>query len=716
MKMPLFVRKPLIVVVLAFLILPSYLYAQIDRKALVKRHSVIVNQVDSLSSLSVGNGKFAFTVDVTGLQTFPERYQKGVPLGTQSEWGWDNFGNKNKYKIEDTFKYYEQNGRKIPYVVQPKEPERAKETSNFFRQNVHRLQLGNIGLELIKSNGKLATSNDIKNINQILDPWTGEISSVFTFEGVKVEVNTVAHQSNDIISASVKSDLIRKGRLKIRLRFPYPTGEWADMGDNWGDVAKHRSQIVTNVSNQALIKHQLDSASYFAALSWSGGAKLTEKSKHYFTVLPSASLSSFAFSCLFSEKKPQYLVPLFGEVEANSATKWKEFWLSGGAVDFTGSTDQRANELERRIILSQYLTKIQCSGNFPPQETGLTYNSWFGKPHLEMHWWHGVHFPLWGRPDLLNNSLGYYFKVKSKAKKIAEVQGFEGVRWQKMTDNNGNESPSSIGAMLIWQQPHIITFAELQYRSSPDLKTLEKYKDLVFATADFMASFAYYDTATKHYRLGPGLIPAQERFRAEETYNPTYELAYWEWTLKTAQQWKERLGQPRNKKWDDVITKLSPLPRQDGVYLATESAKDSYTNPEYKTDHPSVLGTFGMLPVTDLLDQQVMRKTFDLVWNTWTWNDTWGWDFPMTAMCAARLGMPEKAVDALMMNIRTNTYLVNGHNYQDERLTIYLPGNGGLLAAVAMMCAGWDGNNIENPGFPKDGTWKVKWEGLKKMM
>ena len=30
------------------------------------------------------------------------------------------------------------------------------------------------------------------------------------------------------------------------------------------------------------------------------------------------------------------------------------------------------------------------------------------------------------------------------------------------------------------------------------------------------------------------------------------------------------------------------------------------------------------------------------------------------------------------MNKRTNTYLPNGHNYQDPRLRIYLPGNGGL--------------------------------------
>jgi hypothetical protein len=185
--------------------------------------------------------------------------------------------------------------------------------------------------------------------------------------------------------------------------------------------------------------------------------------------------------------------------------------------------------------------------------------------------------------------------------------------------------------------------------------------------------------------------------------------------LKTAIAWKKKLNQKVPEKWETVLAKLSSLPVADKVYLATESAKDSYTNPEFKTDHPSVLGTFGMLPETSLLDKKIMKNTFDLVWKTWAWDKTWGWDFPMTAMSAARLQMPEKAVDALFMNVTTNTYLKNGHNYQAERLTLYLPGNGGLLTAVAMMCAGWDGSTEQNPGFPKDGTWKVQSEGFKKM-
>ena len=43
----------------------------IDRKALLGRHNPHVEAIDSLAPMTVGNGGFAFTVDITGLQTFP---------------------------------------------------------------------------------------------------------------------------------------------------------------------------------------------------------------------------------------------------------------------------------------------------------------------------------------------------------------------------------------------------------------------------------------------------------------------------------------------------------------------------------------------------------------------------------------------------------------------------------------------------------------------
>ncbi len=686
---------------------------KIDRKALVQRHNVSVSSFDSLSSLTVGNGAFAFTVDATGLQTFPAMYANGVPLGTQSEWGWHRFPNTENFKFEESLRTYELQGRKISYGVQWNEAGRNRQASDFFRQNPHRLQLGHVGLTITLKNGKPAGPQDIRNIAQTLDLFTGLIHSAFTVEGEPVKVVTAGHNSHDAIGFSVDSKLIAEGRLGISIILPYPTGKWDDNGVNYQYPEKHRSAIEQVESDFFTIRHTLDNDSYCIRVNMSSPVTVKSHAPHRFIITPSKR-NSFSGTVLFSPEKMEKQ-PDFADLEKSSRDGWKKFWESGGAIDFSASTDTRAFELERRIILSQYLTRVQCAGNFPPQETGLTCNSWFGKPHLEMHWWHGVHYALWGRTQLLEKSLDWYFKAMDKAKMLAKRQGFTGARWQKMVDHEGNESPSSVGAFIIWQQPHPITMAELVYRALEKEEVLQKYRDIVFETAEFMASFAGFDSSTGKYRLGPGLIPAQERFKPEDTFNPTYELNYWYWALQTAQQWLERLGNERDARWDAILKDLSPLPVQDGVYLAAESAPDSYTNPKYLTDHPSVLGTVGMLPQTPMTDAGIMKATFEKVWKDWAWDDTWGWDFPMTAMTATRLGMPEKAIEAILMPIRTNRYLVNGHNYQDERLRLYLPGNGGVLIAAALMVGGYEGCTTEMPGIPKDGKWKVKYEGLMKM-
>jgi hypothetical protein len=110
------------------------------------------------------------------------------------------------------------------------------------------------------------------------------------------------------------------------------------------------------------------------------------------------------------------------------------------------------------------------------------------------------------------------------------------------------------------------------------------------------------------------------------------------------------------------------------------------------------------------VDAQIAKHTVSAVWNIWDWNRCWGWDFPWIAMAAARTGQPQIAVDALLKDSAKNNYSTDGLCGG-----WYLPGNGGLLYAAAMMAAGWDGAPDQNaPGFPKDGKWVVRWEGLKK--
>ena len=683
---------------------------KIDRYELVNRHHVYNTVFDSLNSLSIGNGKFAFTADATGLQSYPEFYDEGVCLGTQSEWGWHSFSNDKNYKIEETYLNFEVEERQIPYAIQWTEPGIKKETANYFRSNPHKLHLGMIGLELLNSDNTKVKMNEITNINQKLDILEGLISSAFKIENDTFNVFTCCHRERDLIGVEINSDRIKKGLVGISLKFPYPTGEHSDNATDWNHPEKHDSDILQKDINSVVIYHKIDSTIYFVKITWQGKARFEEKESHYFVLYPDFENDKFSASVEFSDKNNFKENIDFSQTKLNSINGWKKFWESGGAVDFSETKDPRAFELERLVVLSQYLTRIQCVGKYPPQETGLTYNSWFGKHHLEMHWWHGVHWAYWNRIDLLEQSLDYYFEICNKAKYKAESQGYKGVRWPKMTDPQGNDSPSNVGEFLIWQQPHIIYFAELCYRQNPKPEVLEKYASLVFATADFMADFARWDGDLKRYVLGPPLIPAQESLEKEKTVNPPFELAYWHWGLQTSQKWRDRMQLAKNPDWQKVIDNLSDFAQKDGLYLAAESAPDSYENEHYYSDHPMVLGVFGMLPAVNNLDTTVMAATFDYIEKNWNWERTWGWDYPMAAMCAIRLGKPDKAIDLLLMDVNKNTYLANGHNWQSNRLRIYLPGNGGLLTAVAMMCAGFEGNENSNPGFPKD--WKVNWENL----
>jgi protein-glucosylgalactosylhydroxylysine glucosidase len=681
--------------------------SKIDRFNLVNRHNVEITTIDSLNSLSVGNGRFAFTVDITGLQTFPEYYSKGIPLGTMSEWGWHAAPNTREFKISDVYKTYEVHGRKIDYMYSftGKADTFKTAATSFLRANPHRIHLGMIGLQIIKKDGSEISLKDIAVPVQKLDLWTGAITSKFLIEGIPVEIKTVCHPEKDLISAKIESGLLKENRLKIRINFPL--GASIPNGYDFNSPDKHSTKIILESTEQVIFERKQDNDVYYASII-KGGSKLKQAGRHIYYLEADPEKQYFEFSCQFSKEMPGNDLVSFTETEKASRDISSKFWSSGGAVDFSECSDTRAFELERRVVLSQYLTRIQCQGSLPPAETGLTYNSWFGKFHLEMHWWHGVHFALWQREDILKKQLEYYFRIYDKALKTARHQGYEGVRWPKMTDPEGQESPSNVGTYLIWQQPHIIYFTELLYQNAIDKKAvLDLYSRLIFSTADFMASYAWYDSTKSRYSLGPVLISAQESLRLETTINPTFEITYWYWGLKTAQEWRKRLGLIPDEKYHKVIDRISRLPVRDGVYLCSEDSKDTWQNERYMRDHPIISGISGMLPETKLVDKKNLASSLDTIMKKWNWKTCWGWDFPMLAMSAASIDRPEQAVDFLMMAAQKNRYLPNGHNYQDARLSIYLPGNGGLLSAVAMMCT--------SDRFPHNGKWKVRWENLNKI-
>lgn len=696
---------------LCFLV--TFAFSQpIDRFAVVSRHNVTITTFDTLASLTVGNGTFAVTVDPTGLQTFPEYYENGICLGTFSDWGWHTLPNVHNYSFQETFKYYTVENRSVPYSVQWDAPKRKKDATTYFRANPHRIHLGVLGFDFLTHRGTRGTLADFSKITQELLLWKGVIESSYTFDGVPVSVRTCVHPSYDALACRVLSPLVSTKQLRLRIRFPYPSLEHTSSGCVWENDSLHSSQLVEHTEYSALFLHTIDSVTYFLTITWDKPATIAHPSPHEYLVLPRTTETTFSIVAHFHRKKEEGNFSLsFTNTFEQCIRTWESFWQSGGAVDFSQCTDPRAFELERRIVLSQYLTRVQCAGILPPQETGLTYTSWYGKFHLEMLWWHAVHYILWNRREYAERMLQYFFDHQDIARETAQRQGYSGVRWQKMTSPTGMDSPSNVGSFLVWQQPHIISIAELLYQQTHDSIFLQTYAPLVFETAEFMASYARYDSTQKRYIIGPPLIPAQECFLADSTFNPPFELAYWRYGLRIAQEWRKRLGLPPHTQWDSVVSLLATPPISDRLYLFAENRFDSYT-PRFMHDHPIVLGMFGMLPNTGIVDTSIMKRTFLKILTEWDWEQTWGWDFPLAAMTATRLHLPDSALDLLFQKSTKNTYLRNGHNFQDARLRIYLPGNGALLTAIAMMCAGYQGCQNETPGFPKNGSWNVRWEGL----
>jgi len=674
----------------------------IDREAVVKRHRVCTTGTLLKSPAQVGNGKFAFGMDITGLQTF-------VPFNTLSDWSWHSFPLPEGMRAEDYRPVVvETHGKKIAYELRnPDQPE----LSEWLTKNPHRYNLGRIGFRLLREDGTEAREIDLGNARQEIDLWTGVVYSRFELNRKEVKVRTVCHPDKDMIGVSIESELLNDGNMSIYLDFPYPDGRYfKHYIGRYDTISGHTSTFEKLAPNSVRIARTMDDTHYYATLDWTGPATFSRESEkaHTFLLQPRHT-STFSFTCCFSPEPVADVTESVASIERKSAASWEKYWRSGAAVDLSGSKDPRWLELERRIVLSQYLMRANESGLFPPQESGLVNNGWFGRFHFEMIWWHGVHYGLWNRMECFDNYLNVYKDFMPKALERAKSEGRSGARWPKCTGNFNREWPGSAHAYLIWHEPHPIYFAEMQYRQKPVPETLEKWKDVVLNTADYMADYLFYDKKTKQYVLGPPVVVVSENTDPLQTINPIFELGYFRYGLRTALEWADRLGlsEKRTKKWKEVLSKMAPLPVADGVYTTYEGIPDMWT--KYTYEHPALTGVYGMLP-GDGVDLPTFKHTLEKVCKEWQFNRIWGWDFSMLAMAAARTGQPALAIDMLM-------HPSAGFQFDEHGLATggpfpYFPSNGALLTAVAMMCGGWDGSEGEAPGFPKDGSWTVRYEGF----
>jgi len=677
----------------------------------------------------VGNGGFAFGADITGLQTFAPHYHRwGVPVETQSRWCWVTDPNPSGYKLADVNAGLKQaDGSVVDYPLQASGP-----AGVWLRSNPRIQPLGQIGLDLLKEDGSELVPEDIQKPEQVLDLWRGVITSRYEIGGKRVRLTTVCHPTQDLVAVRIESEWLAEGKLGVKIAFPYGYDLQTknSPGLDWSHPEAHQTRIAGQTAEAVRLVRVVGDTHYGVVVAWAGAARFCQTQPHQFR-LAATNRQVLDFSVgFYPGAKLETTAPSVASTLAASGAWWEQFWRRSAAIDFSGSTDVRANQIEERVVRSRYLMAVQMAGDVPPQESGLTCATWYGKHNTEMIWWHTAQFALWGNDELLAKNLQWYQSQLPAARELAKNRGLRGARWAKMTGPTMRESPGS-NPLIVWNQPHLVYLCELLYRNAPTPDTLNRYRDLVLETADCLASMVHFDAAKGVYNLGPPLWIAQEIYDPATSQNPSFELAYWQWALQTAQAWRERLGLVREAKWDHIITHLAPLPQKDGCYLAEASHPDTFDNVNRRHDHPTMLAPLGLLPGTGV-HRATMERTLAAVLRTWDWKTKiWGWDYPMIAMTAARLGQTETAVDLLLRPGPNNVYLPNGHCPQrsDEaaakslkpgarkrEIAAYLPANGAFLSAVALMAAGWDGAPAgPAPGFPANGRWMVRSEGLNRL-
>ncbi len=445
-----------------------------------------------------------------------------------------------------------------------------------------------------------------------------------------VRVRTVSDPDIDMVALRVECGAgSRPCPLALRLAFPYG----ATSGSDWSRDGAHATTVVEAAAGSATMLRVLDGDSYTVRCSFDGGLTFRRAPglAHAFDLMPGpGGIAAASVSCLFAPLRAsgelrfpvgggtQWLaakaaltaaalaaprLPLFPLVSAAAAASWAAFWGGGAFLDLASQQGpgKPAWELERRVVLSRYVMRVNNAGAEPPQETGLLCNSWGGKHHNEMRFWHLSHWALWGNVDLLARSDAFYFEQLQNATSFAAFEGYPGAHWPKETGAVANrsaggidvpwlglqhapwpfggapngtllvwESPQVDNALVIWQQPHLILMAELQRRAAAAAggapaaaAAVARLLPLVTASADYLAARFYFnesDGSAGRFWLGPPVVGGQEMGDPTRTFNPTFEMVYAGQALDIAAAWRVEGGLPPNPRYGEVAGGLAALP------------------------------------------------------------------------------------------------------------------------------------------------------------
>lgn len=612
-------------------------------KTIVEQFNIHYKGLEMNEPLSVGNGNLAVTVDGLGTQTFYQEYQQ-IPLVSMSHTCW--ITNPNIPQIEA--KCYQAHGHKVRYFTDSTNQEEDYKALRSYPYQFH------FFLYQLFYKDHLLEAKDVKDVDQELNIYDGILTSTFSFQERKIQTICKVDEKKQVFRFEIK----HAKNLHIRIYFPkssssrnaslFPlcdTFEW-----NAGKIIRHtenESFLAFLHTNTKITKQQeyLD---------------LEINDAHaYFEISIGTEDQYLEQASFFADVKTRLFDPVFDGLE-----------------------EEQCQELNRRLILSIYLLKVNSSGKYPASETGLTLNSWNSKFHLEMHPWHSLWMAKYGLEERLKGQLEYYLTIVKQAQERAEYQGYQGARLPKMTSPEGEDSPSNIGPLLLWQQPHLFLMLDAIYQVEQNKEFIKKYYPLLLELIVFLESFVYLGE-DGFYHLDQPIIPAQECFDPILTKDPIFEVEYVRYAFQKIIEFSRILNIKPKEHWQEIIDHLVLPAQNECYYLACHDAQGKETYDRFAFDHPLVLMPYSLL-MSDRIDPEKMKKTYDQVLKTYDLEKLWGWDFPMMAMTAIHLGLKKEALEMLLCNTSKNQYLKNGHNPQGSRkdLPIYLPGNGAFLLAA----------------------------------
>lgn len=588
------------------------------KKSDIIKYNLKFNHIDSKNPVTIGNGDFAITLDQTGTQSLYEIY-KDIPLSTMSNKNWF-------YKDKKDIKPSYVDGKAYMLFNLDNDPNYQINRQYPFKYSFMQI--------LLYDNDKLIDINNIKDVKQELDLYKGIVTSSFNYKEKINKTTSFIYQNHDEFNFKLQSD-----NLNLALKFNYPS--YTKNG--------YRLDILPNV----LVKEDRITLLY------------DDKNSLSFKLKSSSNYQIVENTLIFDDNNVSFSLALD---EIKEGKLLDEFWKCDNGIIIDNE------ELVKKMVLSKYLLHVNSTGIYPPQESGLTYNCWNSKFHLEMHLIHS----LW---NIYNNHVGdlvksfdYYLSIMPSSLKRASLNGYKGLRFPKMTGPDGEDSPSNIGPLLIWQAPHILFMLQEIYYLYNKENIIKKYEPLISGTIDFMISFLTLKDS-KYQMLDP-LLEACESIPLDRCQNPSFELEYWRYTLERQPKIDTVLYGHQRYDYLDITSKIITPKEDDGIYLKTYGVIDKY---DLYKDHPTE-GFLMSFFKSKIVDKEKMVKTIDYILKNMDLSSYWGWDFPFLGLSLLNCGEIEKSIEVTQLNTINNQYLYNGYNTSPrDDLKAYLPGNGAFL-------------------------------------